>query len=67
MMALYGTHVLFFLVVFSKAASNGKAKLCREMVRRGADIDATNKTEYTPLHWAAFKVRVSTGDGRGGA
>ena len=26
-------------------------------MRRGADIDARNKTEYTPLHWASFKVR----------
>lgn len=41
-----------------QAASNGKAQLCREMVKRGADIDARNKTEYTPLHWACFKVRI---------
>lgn len=58
--------LVYFLCFFIlKAASNGKAKLCREMVRRGADIDARNKTEYTPLHWAAFKVGISTGDGRG--
>ena len=41
------------------AFSNGHANLCVELVKRGATVSAINASNYTPLHWAAYKVRIS--------
>lgn len=41
-----------------QAASNGHGNLCKELVKRGANVNATNNSLYTPLHWAAYKVRT---------
>lgn len=48
---------LLFLWFCRAILSNGHANLCLELVKRGATVSAVNTSNYTPLHWAAYKVR----------
>lgn len=55
-LALLWFALLYPLLLF--ASSNGHANLCLELVKREAVVSAINASNYTPLHWAAYKVRA---------
>ena len=46
------------------SVSAGMEQVVRLLIGHGADVNATNKTGQSPLHYAASKNRLEVNDGQ---